>query len=370
MRLLVALVVGLVVSLVGALTLGAPAEAAYTRVTSVSAYAAVVSGKPVMTGRINGTSREVRIEAYRSGRWVLVQKVPAYYRYYRANLRVASTSIKYRAGVSGVYSRTRTIAGIRPSDACGTIRTKADGTAWSCTFSDNFSASTLDATKWTAQAAFAMGSQGAHTCYVDDPSTIQIANGSLNLSVREVAEPVSCDFGGLTGPTNYVSGSVMTYRLFSQQYGRFEVRVKNTATTAPGLHEAFWLWPDDRVASTEVWPYAGEIDVSETYSSHPGLSIPFLHYSADVYGTLLGVNTAWDCSASRGVWNTYALEWTATKLQIFVNGKSCLTNLSGNKAFQKPYIMALTQGLGAAGNVYDGRAPLGTMSIDYVRVWQ
>jgi len=367
----VRVLVALVVSVLGTWVLGTPADAATTRVTIVSASTTTVSGTPVMTGRINGTSSVVRIEAYRYGRWVLVKKVPTYQRSYRATLKTTGTSIKYRAGVAGRYSRTVIVAAVKPpSDACGAGRAKADGTPWTCTFVDNFSSDSLDRTKWVPQSAFAMGSPAAHTCYVDDPSTIQVADGSLNLSVREVATPVSCDFGDLTGPTSYVSGGVMTHRLFSQQYGRFEARIKNTATTAPGLHEAFWLWPDDRVASTEVWPYAGEIDISETYSSYPGLSIPFLHYSADALGNLVGVNTAWNCAASRGVWNTYALEWTATKVQIFVNGALCLTNTSADPAFLKPYIMALTQGLGATGNVYDGRAPLGTMSVDYVRVWK
>jgi len=220
------------------------------------------------------------------------------------------------------------------------------------------------------QTQFATGVQAAHACYLDDPSVISVANGSLNLTLRKVATPVSCTFGGLTGPTNYVAGSVMTYRLFSQQYGRFEARIKNTATTYPGLQETFWLWPDDRY-STGLWPYAGEIDVAETYSSYPTLVIPYLHYSADAWGPINGLNTAWTCGAARGVWNTYTLEWTASKIQIFVNGKSCLVNTSGDSAFQKPYIIALTQLMGAAGNVYDGRAPLpATTSVDYVRVWK
>jgi len=361
----------LVVSLTGTVVLAAPAEAGTERVTVVAASASVVGGTPVMSGRINGTSSIVRIESYKSGRWVLVKKVPVYGSAYRTALKISTSAIKYRAGVAGRYSRTLTVAGIRPpSDACGTILKKVDGTAWTCSFHDEFNGSALDTTKWTAQTAFAMGTPAVHACYLDDPSTIRVADGSLNLSVRKVATPVSCSFGGLTGPTSYVSGGVMTHRLFSQQFGRFEARIKNTATTYPGLHEAFWLWPDDRVASTQVWPYAGEIDISETYSSYPSHTVPFLHYSADALGNLLGINTAWNCLAQRGVWNTYALEWSATQVKVIVNGRTCLTNSSGDTAFLKPYIIALTQGLGAAGNQYDGRAPLGTMNVDYVRVWK
>ncbi len=258
-----------------------------------------------------------------------------------------------------------------PTDACGTVLAKADGTTWACTFVDNFDGTSLDRRSWLPQVYFAMGTQEAHTCYADDPSHVSVARGALRLTMRKVAIPVSCTFGGLTGPTSYVSGGVTSYHLFSQQYGRFEARIKNTATSAPGLHEAFWLWPDDRYPSDTVWPVAGEIDISETYSAHPTLSIPFLHYSADAHGGVHGLNTAYNCTADRGVWNKYTLEWTASKLQILVNGKVCLTNTSGDPAFMKPYIIALTQGMGAAGNVYDGRAPLpATMSVDYVKVWK
>lgn len=44
---------------------------------------------------------------------------------------------------------------------------------------------------------------------------------------------------------------------------------------------------------------------------------------------------------------------------------------SGDIAFKKRYIIALTQAMGVQGNAYDGRAPLpATMSVGYVRVWR
>ena len=64
------------------------------------------------------------------------------------------------------------------------------------------------------------------------------------------------------------------------------------------------------------------------------------------------------------------MEWAPKKIQIFVNNKLCLTNTSGDSAFIKPYIMLLTQGMGAAGNEFSSKTPLGTMSVDYVKVWK
>jgi beta-glucanase (GH16 family) len=260
---------------------------------------------------------------------------------------------------------------VRPAvvDACGTQPLKPDGTPWRCSFDDEFGGVSLDRTRWVPQTVFGSGTGTSFACYLDDPGTVRVAGGSLNLTVRRVSPLARC--GWMTTP--YVAGMVTTYHLFSQQYGRFEARVRNTATTAPGLHEAFWLWPDDRHAAPfTLFGGTGEIDISETYSVHPDLSIPYLHYPAGLLGMpVSGVNTAWNCTASRGQWNTYTLEWTPARMEIRINGKTCLVNTANNSAFQRPYILALTAGLGSYGNDYDGRAPLpATYSVDYVRVWK
>ncbi|NHA01637.1 family 16 glycosylhydrolase [Nocardioides sp. W3-2-3] len=87
--------------------------------------------------------------------------------------------------------------------------------------------------------------------------------------------------------------------------------------------------PTPATGSDADWPYSGEIDIAETYSSAPDLAIPFLHYSDDEKGPVDGLNTAWDCYAPRGLWHTYTLEWTSSKVTILVDGKTCLVNTAG-----------------------------------------
>lgn len=247
--------------------------------------------------------------------------------------------------------------------ALGTV-----GGMWECTFADNFDGRSLNRSSWTPQVHHGSGTTTAKACHVDSPETIAVEGGRLRLTVRAATTPVVCD--GILG--KYIAGSVSTYRKFSQQYGRFEASVKVHATTAPGLQEAFWLWPDDRVTSNVVWPAAGEIDIAETYSQHSTLAIPFLHYTAnDNGGPRPGLNTAWNCSAPRGVFNIYVLTWTPTTIRIDVNGRTCLTNTSGDPAFQKPYIVAFTSALGIDGNALTPETPIpASMSVDYVRVWR
>jgi beta-glucanase (GH16 family) len=238
-----------------------------------------------------------------------------------------------------------------------------------CTFVDNFNGTQLDRSKWVPDVQGASGTNRARACNVNSPSNISVSGGTLKLTVRRVARPVVCGDKWAA----FTSGSVSTHRLFGQQYGRFEARMKAhpTAGAVPGLQEAFWMWPDDRVASSANWPAAGEIDVAELYSQYHQLVVPFLHYKwNNNWGPRLGLNTA-HCPASRGVFNTHTLIWTPTSITIQVNGKTCLVNTSGDPAFKKPYILAFSQLLGVGGNALTSRTPIpATMQVDSVKVWR
>ncbi|RNL60556.1 glycosyl hydrolase family protein [Nocardioides marmoriginsengisoli] len=317
-----------------------------------------------------------------AGPWTLVTKTPLDRRH-EGTFTVGglSNGTAYAFAVStvrtGGVESTRSVTGLVTPEAevevpqCGPELLKVDGTPWVCTFGEDFDGTDYDPTRWYAQQIFATGSPDTFACYRDTPETVSVGGGVLSLSVVRVEQPVSCTFAQFSGSTHFIAGSLMTYQRFTQQYGRIEARIKTRATELPGLQEAFWMWPDDRVPSPDLWPVAGEMDISETYSNLPELSIPFLHYRLDSEGGIHGVNTAYDCAAARGVWNTYTMVWRADWIGIYVNGTLCLSNTSGDSAFQKPYMFLFTAALGAGTNAYDGRAPLpATMQVDYLRVWK
>ena len=215
-----------------------------------------------------------------------------------------ATSVRPRTG-----SQARRGRGAKATtDACGTQPRKADGSYWSCTFVDDFNGTTLDRTKWVPQTVFATGDARAATpATTTTRRSCRSSGGTLNLSVRKNATALPCANG--LPATPYRAGSVSTYHLFSQQYGRFEARFRTTATTAPGLQESWWLWPDDRDPLAQLaWPLNGEIDIAETYSNYPDLGIPFLHYGQnDNGGPIPGTNTAWSCAArARGLQHLHA----------------------------------------------------------------
>ncbi|HET6165731.1 MAG TPA: glycoside hydrolase family 16 protein [Marmoricola sp.] len=356
------------------------AEATVRRAAPTASVRQVDATTVVVSGRTATSHPRVRFQKRTASGWVFVKRVRAHAHRYTATLSVpAGTTRTFRA-TSNHRSRKFTVTMAerfasstkKPAptqyDACGARPRKADGSLWSCTFDDEFAGTALDRTKWVPNTYFATWSGTTHACYRDDPSNVNVADGVLSLTMLKLDAPASCALA--VEPTQYMSGSVSTYHLFSQQYGRFEARMKTTAASTTGLHEAFWLWPDDRY-STINWPDSGEIDVAETFSAHPTTAGSYLHYDSDQSSLLLTSN-AMNCAASRGVWNTFAVEWGPSRIETFVNGKSCLVNTSADPAFQKRYIINLTQGMGGGtwNQLVDGTPIPATVQFDYVHVWQ
>jgi beta-glucanase (GH16 family) len=273
--------------------------------------------------------------------------------------------------------------------SCGGERPtpKPTGGAWTCTFDDEFSSATGDATAlktawWvpqvTATSAFATGPAGSEACYVNSTKNISVSGGALHLTARKEAQPFSC--AGLF-TTQYTAGMVSTYTSFNQTYGRFEVRALLPQTTAAGLQETLWLWPLNDV-KYGAWPGSGEIDFSEFYSQYSSLDIPYLHYLYDpaTVNTTTHTNTvtAYNCQIPLSQYNNYAVVWSPNQITITINGSTCLVDnyvaygLTGAQPFDQPFFVALTQALGIGTNAFNpATTPLpATTSVDYVRVWK
>ncbi|GAA4812237.1 family 16 glycosylhydrolase [Nocardioides caeni] len=297
--------------------------------------------------------------AARNGAYRLVTTYPKAVRAYRVVSGGRSSAIR-RVGPKAQPAPA-------PSDACGVRPKRADGSHYSCTMVEEFDGTELDPTRWVANNVLEYGD----ICFRNDAPSVEVSGGTLQLRVAPATEERNCPLRPDGTRGKYVSGWISTFQRWSQQYGRIESRMKVQDTDFPGLHEGFWMWPDIRYGSASDWPNTGEIDIAETYSSHPDLMIPFLHYSADSGGAVNGLNTAWNCTARRGQWHRYALEWTADRLEFQVDGKTCLVNTDGAETFRKRFTVAFTQLLGNGVNAYDGRVPLpATMEVDWVKAWQ
>ncbi len=393
---------------IGFLAVGGPAQAGQSSVTiktiasrtvSASAMAPVApryaASKSV---RVTKATVDVRRGSAWMARGVRLARVPA--GSYKVTTKVAYREVrKGRLGPVRTVRRTQTLrvkavpaaaaaapastpaAERQPATSLETTSTschdaalvKADGTPWTCTFSDEFDGSTLDRTTWLPQqTAFSStnGYQIGDDCFVDDPDNVSVSGGALHLTVRKEAAPFTCQGAGPTGDARvqHTAGSVSTVGMFAQARGRVEFRVAFPATKVAGHHGALWLYPANPAAS---WPYSGEIDVAEFYSQYPDRAIPYVHYGH------------WDPSVTNNyctipdptAFNTYTLEWTPTTISIAYNGVPCVTHQisddANKKAFEGEFMLVMTQGLGAGANGVTAATPdVGTTSVDYVRVWK
>ncbi|MDF1706041.1 MAG: S-layer homology domain-containing protein [Aeromicrobium sp.] len=260
-----------------------------------------------------------------------------------------------------------------PEGPCGVRIVKPDGTPWTCTFADDFTGTTLDRSKWlpleTAQSGYSIGND----CYLDSPENIAVGSGTLKLTARTV-DPMTCQSPIGDYPSEHTAGSVSTWALFSQTYGRFEMRAKMPSVTAPGTHSAFWLYPQ-HPGTYGAFPYSGEIDIVEYFSSWPDRGIPMLHYGPSENGA---ARTNHHCMiADPTQFHAYTAEWSRTGITILYDGQVCLTHTWEEVAgtplgapFDQPFTLTLTQGVGTVGNLPSSATAFpATMEIDYVRVW-
>ena len=250
-----------------------------------------------------------------------------------------------------------------------------DGQTWNCTFDDEFNGTTLDTSKWTVQETSNGGYHSGIECFENSPNNVSVSGGTLNLTVRQEAQPFHCStpLGGYS--TQYTSGMVSTYHKFNQAYGLFEVRAKFPDVQVPGLQTTLWLWPVNSKEYGPTWPDSGEIDFAEWFSKYGTTDIPVVHYDQALGAT---DQTTAQCAITPGQFHTYGVAWTPNALTILLDGNVCMTDdwdpafpQSKPVPFNQPFITSLTQCLGIETNQFvAGTVPLpATTQIDWVRVW-
>jgi beta-glucanase (GH16 family) len=289
-----------------------------------------------------------------------------------------TTSTSVLAGAPPLAAGPEKVYGKQPPPSSVSISTVASGChgstplglpgTWNCTFDDEFNGTTLDTNNWVPQVTAASGYvNGATACYEDNPQTISVSGGYLNLTALQVA-PFTCPDGSNSFTTTYEAGMVSTSGLFDQTYGAFEVNAKLPPSVVEGLQETMWLYPQNLTYG--AWPASGEIDFAEFYSEYPGLDVPYIHYSQSSTDPNV---TSYDCLINQDSFNTYGVDWTPTSITVLSNGQPCLvdTPSTGSEPFDQPFFIALTQALGVGTNAFTPNVTElpATTQIDWVRAW-
>ncbi|HWU22338.1 MAG TPA: glycoside hydrolase family 16 protein [Nocardioides sp.] len=255
-------------------------------------------------------------------------------------------------------------------DSCGATVLKADGTPWTCTFTDNFSDTKLDTTKWTVGVTATSGFVMGKTCFTAD--NVVEKGGELRLTTRNVGQPFTCSspYGSFT--TSYTGAHVGTVGKWAQAYGRYDVRARYPKSGS-GLHGGYWLYPAKLTYG--AWPASGEIDVAEWWSSVPTTVLPTLHYSGSTQADSGSACTVADPT----VWHDYALVWEPTQMQFSIDGQVCFTDswtpnspLVAPQPFDQPFNIIMNMAVDdTTNNAVTSTTTLpATYEVDYVKAWK
>lgn len=256
--------------------------------------------------------------------------------------------------------------------ACGEARAQ---TSWELIWSDEFSGTSLDTTKWTAQTGdgtlYGLPSgwgNNEQQYYTSRTQNLTVSGGALHIVARRE------NFGGWS----YTSARIRTAGKFEVLYGRIEARI--TIPSGQGIWPAFWMLPTN--SPYGGWASSGEIDIMESTNA------------ADrVYGTI-HFGAPWPDNASNGGSYApgvdfgaapfdYAIEWEPDQIRWYVGNQlfhtanssqwfSSAAPSNGRAPFDVPFHLLLNV---AVGGNFPG-PPNGSvgfpmeMTVDYVRVYQ
>jgi len=254
---------------------------------------------------------------------------------------------------------------------------------WELVWSDEFDdGDRPDPSKWNIEEWAPGVVNNEDQAYTALASNLRVAGGHL------IVEAHKEDYGD----AKYTSGRMLSRGKGDFLYGRFEARAK--LPRGQGTWPAIWMLPskeftyattcsDDKnwqgSTDCDAWPNSGEIDIME----HVGYIMGHIHgtvHNRDYYfknknqrkGRVLVDDVA-------DAFHVYAMEWSAERIDIFVDDVLYYTYVNENAGWQAwPYDqpfhwiinLAIGGDWGRAGGPIDDSIFPQRLLVDYVRVYQ
>lgn len=237
----------------------------------------------------------------------------------------------------------------------------------------------VDATKWNSNTGGDGWGNNEYEYYTNatDPSQPNFTSanafqdGGGNLVIRAIKQSVpydTCWYGACT----YTSARLVTLGKFSQQYGRFEMRMK--IPPGQGLWPAFWM-----MGISNDWPASGEIDVMEAVGQTPNTLYGSVHEPSSS-APVASASQAYALPSGNlsDAFHVYALEWKPGRLDFYVDNVLYETvtpaSMPANGTWEfdrQPFYIILNL---AVGGDWPGLPDANTvfpadLLIDYVRVY-
>ena len=139
------------------------------------------------------------------------------------------------------------------------------------------------------------------------------SSGALQIeATRTGANKYICYY---KGPCEWISAKYNTKEKVTFKYGRVEARIKGPI--GAGTWGAFWMLGAD--IDERIWPWCGEIDVTELVGKDPNLNYGYLH--GLLSGGFGGRGTTVDMPEGfASEYHTYAIDWLPDQIDWYVDG--------------------------------------------------
>jgi len=217
---------------------------------------------------------------------------------------------------------------------------------WHQTFTEDFVGDSLNDAWFTYEGQPAGDNGGWFS-----PSHVAVDGGKL--VIRAQKEQTA------RGPL-YVTGGVSNHNVFSQKYGRFDVRFR--MDKGVGIAYALLLWP-----SSDKWP--PEIDIIEDNGHDRTNTSATMHYDPDDKKIQRFI-TKNDFSK----WHTATLEWTPGHLVYRLDGKVWAT-IDSSHVPDEPMDLALQTQAWGCGGTWEAcpnstTPPVVNLEVDWVSLYE
>lgn len=251
-----------------------------------------------------------------------------------------------------------------PTDNAGYV-SATTYSGYSLSWSDEFSASTLNQNTWNYEIGNGSNGWGNQELeyYTNSTKNAFLSSGNLIIEARK--EPI--------GGFEYSSARITTQNKKTFKYGRIDIRAK--LPVGKGIWPAFWMLGSN--ISTVGWPACGEIDIMELVGSNPNtvvgsihwLNISGTHSSKNISYSLLTEDFSQKFHVFSLIWKNDSLQWLVDDKLFFSAGLSSISPFP--IAFNSNQFFIFNV---AVGGLWPGAPPSTTnfpqrMFVDYVRVF-
>jgi len=277
---------------------------------------------------------------------------------------VATGVVTHRYTIIGNITYTvnvtaKSSSGLSISKSIQVTVNTAGGGAPTLVFSDEFNTNgPPDPAKWGYDIGTGSGGWGNNELqyYTNRPENAIVQGGVLKINAIKESYLGSA----------YTSARLLSKNKYSFKYGRIEVRAK--FPTGVGTWPAAWMLGDN--INTVGWPACGEIDIVEHLGRDLNKIYGTLHYPGRSGGNADGATIVIPDATT--AFHTYAVEWTATSIKIYVDTQLYHTVANSTAIpFNHNFFILLNMAMGGNfGGPVDPAFTNATYEIDYIRVYQ